>query len=231
MQHVNRLRELNRIHRSVRSAGVILDQFPHARAHSFPWLGARRLLAILNSAQVIADGADHTPREVQQIPLRSTDPMERLLVGGRPWSHYTELGMKGSTPSFNGRDAGTLTAGQSKKSGSDPEPGTSEHQGLPPSPLAGDAAVAVADGDDDAVGLDDGVALAHASGLGRGDGVGALEREARLLVEGDDVAAAAGGGDAAVVEQRAEREGVDAALLHAGAGVAGGGHGARPSPG
>src|ERR1051326_8694015 len=117
MQHVNRLRELNRIHRSVRSAGVILGQFPHARAHSFPWLGARRLLAILNSAQVIADGADHTPREVQQIPLRSTDPMERLLVGGRPWSHYTELGMKGSTPSFNGRDAGTLTAGQSKNRG------------------------------------------------------------------------------------------------------------------
>src|SRR5690606_4205825 len=82
-------------------------------------------------------------------------------------------------------------------------------------------AVAVADGDHRAVGADDGVGAHEALGLA-GDGGGlAREAPARLLVEEDDVAAPTGGRNAAEGEERLERLGADAALLHARAGVGG----------
>ena len=79
----------------------------------------------------------------------------------------------------------------------------------------------MADGDDGAVRGDDRVAIAHALGVGGQGGVLAREPGAGALVEEHEVAAAAGVDLPAVVEQRLQHLGPDAALLHAGAGVAG----------
>src|SRR3954471_11021947 len=84
---------------------------------------------------------------------------------------------------------------------------------------ARDSAEAVADGDDGAVGAEDGVAPGNALGLGNGEWIGLREPCAGALIEEDEVAAAAGADLAAEVEQGLEGGSRDAALLHAGAGV------------
>src|SRR5258706_15309178 len=95
MQHVSRLRKLNRINRPVRSA----------------WLGARWLLTVPDHAQVITHGPDHARGETEQISLRRANPVKRLLVRRWPSSHgdYTESGMRGRVSSFNDPHAARLT--------------------------------------------------------------------------------------------------------------------------
>src|SRR5690349_167125 len=100
-------------------------------------------------------------------------------------------------------------AKQRRNSGSDPKRGS-----------APDAAVAVADGDHDAIAAENGVGAAQP--LGRPDGGRVSLREARagLLVPEEDLdAVLVGVALAAVVEQRLEVLRPDAALLHAGPGV------------
>src|SRR5438105_3804978 len=87
MQHVDRLRELNRINRPVSPARILLRQLPDACAQPLPGLGARWLTAVLHRAQVVTHGPDHALWEAQQIPLRRANPVKRLLVRRRPGSH------------------------------------------------------------------------------------------------------------------------------------------------
>ena len=79
--------EPHRVGGAKRVGVEVADHFKDSGAESFPGFGIGMLAAILSDTERSADMANHRLWHCHQIPLATTHPVERFLVGGGLTSH------------------------------------------------------------------------------------------------------------------------------------------------
>ena len=87
VQHVDRLLKAHRIDGSIRIALVRLDDLHHARTQPLPRFRRRGYASELRDAKGIPDVVLYPLRELEQIPLGRSDPVQRLLAHSQDAAH------------------------------------------------------------------------------------------------------------------------------------------------
>src|SRR5947207_1510757 len=85
-----RLAKAHRVHRPVGPRSVVLDDLKHAGPEPLPRLGRGRMASVLDHAQGKAHVVHHLLGETEQVLLRGTDPVKRLLFPGSMLSHRAD---------------------------------------------------------------------------------------------------------------------------------------------